>query len=245
MADNSWKTLTTRVKKPRYAFKKKRKLAKSTVTAVKNIVKNEIKKEVEYKQYAAATTGVVPAYTGIAGANFFNLTAIPQGPSDSTRNGDEVTLKHIHLRLFFINNTGLNSNPYVIWRVIVFQYKASDLVTAPTITNILLSSAANGGNSGALSSRNIDYLSIYNVLYDRMFQTVAGLPSSTNNGSVANYTSLVKISVPMKYVKRKIQYIAGSTNAVNNIYLLVTTAQGPVTNNPQFIGDWDTTYTDQ
>lgn len=230
--------------------KKKGRMSKgktATKSDVVKIVRKQLKSVQEMKQHTVglATTDV---YSGTAAVRQYDLTAIAQGVLDTQRDGDEIYLKHIKIRLFVCNQETVTSNDYVNWRVFVFQYMDNPLSGAtqnPNIANFLLTSNANGGTYGAFSSRNQDHFSSYHVLYDKFFRTVLGGKANSPGDNPAYATSFV-INVPLKYAKRKVEYVAGSVNGPNHIWMLITTGQADVgaANNPFFLFDATVSFTD-
>lgn len=198
---------------------------------VAKIANKVTKKESEHKQASASTT-YADVYDG-GGSIQTNMTSIiTQGTTDAQRIGDELELTGIHLRMSFINGQGANSYPTINWRVMVFQYKSQD--NTPSGTELLTSATANAGVTyGTFSARNIDYLSVYNVLYDKAFQTGGnnGVALTADQNSKLNH--YLEFRVPLKYCKRKIQYENSTAVGVNDIYLFVTTDLNSLAVNPQ------------
>lgn len=126
-----------------------------------------------------------------------------------------------------------------------FQYKQDDQLVSPLLSGLVLASNANGGgDTGALSARNIDQLGIYHVLYDKMFITTIGEPSATSVGASGNESRHVHIKVPMKYAKKKVQFKAGTQYCTNGIYMMITTDRAGVTINPTLAYNFSVSYTD-
>lgn len=229
------KPRTTRSKytvKPRSVFTtaQKREVAK--------ISKQVEYKAAEHKQYANGQA-YVSIYGASAGSNTTHLTTVSQGNSDSTRLGDELTLKAIHLRLNIFNGQNATCNPFNNTRVIIFQYKSPD--NTPDVTKLLL----NGGGTGtrnAFSSFDIDYKGTYVVLFDETYTT-----HSTNvaNGTIpSDFSIFAKISVPLKYCKKRIVYQNGTTISNNGVWLTVIGDQPSIASNPAFQYDVNVTFSD-
>lgn len=217
-------------------------LSKKQEKGVSNIVHKVLKENTEYKQHqvSAPPTAV---YTGVAGAHFAHLTNMAQGVLDTNRVGDEATIKWLQLRIQLYNGVGATANVNVNWRVILFQYNRPD--GAPTLAELFLSAAANGGGGpGTWSARNIDYLNIYHVLVDRVYKTEQGFPAALNYGETGILTHNLVFKLPMKFVKKKIQYVAAGTAADNGIWLCVTTGQGTVATDPGILYTSACGYTD-
>lgn len=207
-------------------------------TAIKRVVKKEIKKVEETKQHTDgfAFTAV---YGAIAGSVIDHITDIAQGITDTTRVGDELTLKHIKVRGAVFNGATNNSNDI---RIIVFQYKNSDNI--PVCDNLLQNTVMSGNTRSAYSARQQDYLNEYIVLYDKTYPTEIGIPGAANTGTSGQYHKLVEFDVPLKYAKKKIQYEAATNNSVNGIYVLVIGSQASGASNPTVGLQWAVSYTD-
>jgi len=225
-------------------FKKKSDgLTEKQAKTVAKIAKKVTLKAAETKEQSY---GIVPVtiFDG-AGSLLSNMTSIAQAVGDNSRIGDEVTLKDISVRMNFSNGTGINSNHWVNWRVIVFQYNDKDNVPNPN--EMLKTTVANEGNTyGTMSSRNIDYMSVYNILYDKTIQTTGtqGL-AYTGDADSSGHFKFHSFKVPLKYAKKKIRYEAGATaDAINSIFMLITTDRSTVGTNPTVKYNVDVHYTD-
>lgn len=225
------------VKKSKRNYKRAPKSVKNSLSVpqkkeVKYIVNKTIKSDTEYKQMAyGASTGSI--YCGTAGLYTLDITGqIIQGIGDSQRVGDEINIKSLHMRFNLWNNIDL---AYTTWRIIVFQYKTHSLSFPPTLAQMVLQSASNtGGTYGAMSSRNIDFMNSYHVLYDKMIMT-----------DKTTFTSkLLRVSIPLKYAKKKIQYSAAGVSTLDGLFLFITTHAGTTTNNPAAQVDLNLSYTD-
>lgn len=231
---------------PRRMYKKgvKKKVGYLTAKQKKetvSLIRRQIQANSEHKQYVQSVANQA-VYAGAVGSYMTHLTSIGQGPGDSERVGDEINLHAVQMKMLFYNRAGVTSNPYTVWRISVFQYKSQD--NAPAVGEAFLSNAASGGTYGAMSGRNIDYLGVYNFLYDKTFVTVAGEGNAANYGNVSNYVIYKEFYVNLKYVKKKIQFEAGGSGTVNGIYMFVTTGQPSVTTNPLFSFTASIRYTD-
>lgn len=223
------------------ALKQHKALGKYQKKEVKQIVNKVLDGEEEHKQFSASDV-LQSVWTG-AGTKIVSLTSITQGDADNQRQGDEIHINSCHLRVGLFNNTGSGANPFVNFRVMIFQYKNSDM--APSVNQMFLTSNANNGNvAGTYSSRQIDYMPTYNVLYDKIVHTEQGTANASNFAPSGNTFKLLKIRVPMKYVKRKIQYQAAGANHTNGLWMLVTTDAATIASNPSFAYDVAVGYTD-
>lgn len=214
----------------RFRKKPKSKLSVEAKREVRSLISKGISRNAESKQHSVSVApGIV--FDGAGGVIISQLTNMAQGVADNQRVGDEATLKWLRVHMFFSNQAGATANPYTFFRVVIFQYHRSD--NAPQIAELFLVSSANGGATyGTFSSRNIDYMGIYNVLYDKTIKTVQGAANAANYGANSSYAQELQIRVPLKYAKRKIQYLAASTTSTNGIYILITTGQVSTATDP-------------
>lgn len=229
-------------RKPRDKALFKDALSKKQKKAIKKEIKQAMDKENEFKQYSKsqALTGV---YAGTAGSFLVNLTDLTQNTTDAGRVGDEMYLERIELLMNFTVGLGATSTEYCHFRVFVFQYKAHD--DTPTISEMLLTSALNGGSDyGTYSSYNIDYKPTYHVLLDKTVRCEAGTPSANNYGTTGQITQHRRYIVPLKYCKRKIQFKTGATTQNNGIWMIVTTNLASVTSQPSVGYNVSVRYTD-
>jgi len=221
----------------------KRKVAKKMFKKATKVVLP--KKTIEFKQF---TQGA--GYNGFSTNTFAvtHLTPVASGNLDNQRNGDKVYARALHVRLGIQCNfpsVGAPANSFVNARVIVFQYKNSD--STPTASQMFL----NGGGAvtvNTFSARNIDYMSQYVVLYDKVVQVRGWIntPGGTFAGVAVpdNYMRYMRFRVPLKYADKQLKYQAGTTNCNNGLWLLVLSDQSTVTNNPTYTFDSNFTYTD-
>lgn len=221
--------------------KKAANLAPQTANAVRKIIKYEKTKEVEDKQFAAGKSIVAYFGTTTQATNTLqSLLDMTQGTADNQRVGDEVTLKHIQFRISFGNNSGTGSGLYSYARLVIFQYKQTN-ATAPNISNMFLNGAGTA-QVNIYSAINIDHQSTYTVLYDKVFKTVGALGTGTSIPD--SYTSFHRINIPLKYAKKRIKYIAGGSNCMDQIYYVILGEQPSVSLNPYHSADWTIRYTD-
>ncbi len=220
-----------------------KKMFKKISTRSTNIVLP--KKSIEYKQF---TLGA--GYLGFSTNTFAvtHLTPVTSGNSDSQRVGDKLYARALHVRLGIQCNfpaVGSQANPFVNARVIVFQYKKTD--STPLSSEMFLHGAGQG-TANSFSARNIDFMSKYVILYDKVVQVRGWI--NTPGGAFAgvpvpdNYMRYMRFRVPLKYADKQLKYQAQSTNCNNGLWLLVLSDQPTINNNPTYTFDSNFTYTD-
>lgn len=193
-------------------------LPKMVKQEVKSLVKRQMRGESKYL-LSNANTSVT--YNG----TLARLSSIPQSAgasTDTTRIGDAVQPTSLQLTYTFYNIGAAGVNPYESdCRVIVFRWLVDDSLSAPT-AGLILNSV--GGIYSAISTFNHDQRGNFEVLYDKLHL----ISNSTLQPSNKPVRASIKVN------SKKIQYVAGATNGLNNIYILTIgdsdTAVDPVLN---------------
>lgn len=193
------------------------------------------------KEYFANSYSQTIVQAPVLGSNCFQcITLIPQGPGDSQREGDQVTLSSLDINYYVFQS--LSSIPmYQLIRVIVFQWNQDTVVpsAAPTYDQILLI-GANGGDA----TRNVicpyshDYRHNFRILYDK-WHTVTTANSSVANGNAVSPVINVRIN---KFMNPKIAFHGGGTNGRNHCYVMMLCRD--VTTNPTGVFVFKTNYRD-
>lgn len=138
------------------------------------------------------------------------LSAIPQGNTDISRNGDRLKLYKIHFRgdaLCF------SADAYNRIRVVVFQWFPA---TLPTAGSILLP-GLNAVNIDFASHYAHDTRQQYRVMYDRVHKLI-GNASTANTPNTA--ASVKQFVFSLRIPRRQLQYVAGTTTGSNQIYIM-------------------------
>lgn len=170
-------------------------------------VKRLIKQTQESKYFILQSTNTFD-YSGAV----VKLSAIPQGDTDVTRDGDKITPTSLSVR-YSIYNTGTaaTSPTEIDYRVIIFRWRPDDTSGAPIASNIM---ATTGNLYAALSEYIHDQRSNFEVLYDRMH---LGVLSVLGAGANRPFHAKVKVN------SRSIKYLAGGTAGLDNLYILFIT----------------------
>jgi hypothetical protein len=172
-------------------------------------------------------------FDGTAGRILVDLTAlVTQGTTDSQRLGDHLYLDRIEANFLVNNQVGATSNPYTTFRVFFFQY-FGDSAVAPTIANMLLSSAANAGpNTGSMSQFDIDHQEQYKVCYDSGLIVTTGTNGLAALG-VGNHGQVHAWKFQIRNIPdRNIRFYAAGADGPNHIFVIVTTDQATIAVNP-------------
>lgn len=208
MSMNKQKSTTSKTQ-PKRSYRRRYQPKKSVV----QIVRKELNKNIETKYYDRASTSASGDTVDYSGSAFYVLTTPSQGTTDLTRVGDKVRIRGLHCRMNLFCGDSTNT-----MRVILYQYKQASNLIANSVTYLL-----NGTYVGTAQAPNSpyvhDYQKLFNVLYDKTF--ALDLVSKPE-------MSLV-FKCPIKYARKEIAFSAGSTDAINHIYLLVISDSGAAT----------------
>lgn len=140
-----------------------------------------------------------------------SLCDIPQGDTDSTRDGDAVNPTSLQFGL-----TMTVADSYNVFRCIIFRWKPNSGLTAPTPGRILqLVASANAVNSPVIW----DYKSQFNILYDKTW--VLGTINVCDNQVREIQEMLPLANVP-------IHYTAGSIVGSDKIFVLFISDSGAI-----------------
>jgi hypothetical protein len=143
-----------------------------------------------------------------------SMTSVPQGDTDSTRDGDRLKIKEVRFRVGV--KTGSTTPTFL--RIICFQWKPD---TTPVYANILLDQ--HNTSAAPLSDFTHDTRQMYHILSDDLVQV----------DTVAHPATCVERSIKSGF-EPYIQYQAGSSStATNMIYVLAISDVS--SNGPQVI----------
>lgn len=180
--------------KKNYKGRKGRKVA--TVQKVRKIVKSIVAHNTELKYFDTAAANSVD-YAG----SFYDLTALAQGDTDVTRDGDKLTLRKLKAKLSI--SLGDTTN---LFRIVYFRWKQNNISVTPTQS--YFSNPYTNNINCTYAPQNWDTHDNFQILYDRTF-------------TLNTYTHPQRlITVNLKLSKLpKVAYDAGSTSGNNHIYL--------------------------
>ena len=177
----------------------------ATVPQVRRIVKRALHKDEEEK-YAI----VQASYTVSITPGIYTIANTSQGSSGGTHVGDECRLRSIWFRWAMGVADVTN-----VMRVIIFVWHPLMSFAAPAATNILKTVTPPNQITSCYQEDGEDQ---YTILYDHVqaLGTVAGTPSN-----------------PVGLFRRKLNlkqdYATGSSNCSNNLYVLLVSDSGAVT----------------
>lgn len=188
-----------------------------------NAVTKTLAKSVEQKHLTAYHNWNVT--TNPAGS-VSKISAIVQGHTDQQRIGDEVNLVSASIRLHCrLDTPGTTGDYFANVRVLVFQWKMSDVSGPPTLDDILQGT----GTNPFVAPYDFDNqrANMFSVLYDKVFLLAAPTYSNTATGSgnqylwpgnTRNTDFYDNVELDLKFCKKQIQFDAGSLLGVNHIY---------------------------
>lgn len=178
-------------------------------------VKRIVARRQELKYFA-----VLSNFAAITAATYMiDLTQIPQGDTDSTRDGDHLMLcgtPEFHVR--FQNDLTGAGDAGAMYRLIIFQWHPSN-GTAPIGSDILLT-----GVSGAVDYTSFyshDKRQLYTILYDECFKTWGHGAGGAGPGTNQTDSGLHRIKYSFAKAQKQCQYQGGSTSGTNQIYMFM------------------------
>ncbi len=197
------------------AFKQRRKrLSKRELIASRTYVKRYVKSQQQMHYWNVQTATVIPCDDT---ATIVDLAAVTQGDTDSNRDGDELKVRKIDLRINWQFNTGgVNPQP---GRVMLIQWSGSS--SAPTLSEILLVSGAGLAVNSPVNQDN-SRANMFKVIMDRRFVASGG-------GAGGGLMRLTK----SKGFNRKIAYLSGGTTGRGKFYLLAIGDTATSTDQPE------------
>lgn len=187
---------TTMYRRPYRRYYKKRAYGKPSKNFSRK-VKRVLTKAAEKKFHDVSQAGSVSVTSTPV---LVDLSSISAGDTDQTRDGDQLTIRSIHLKYQLVAGDSTN-----IVRIILFQWFMDTAVAGggPTAANILQST------TNSMSSYTHDTRFQYKILDDKIV--------SLDTSSRDSYTLNRRI---IKGFKKKIQFSAAGTSGTNKIYLL-------------------------
>lgn len=179
---------------------------KKTVRLVKRVLNNQSEKHV----YTVAVNGTF----GSAGTTQ-DLSAISQGDTVSTRDGDRLTIKSIIFRYGLIAADNTN-----FCRVMLIQWLQNDNATAPTISGVFNSNFTSQPYAAFAPFNKAAAGYTFVPLYDKTFAMTTQGPASVK--------AMVKLTPKSfkKKAKAMINFNPGATTGVGKIYLIVISDSG-------------------
>lgn len=186
-------------RRPKRRYNRGRKLNYRQKKEVKRLV--HVQQELKFWDVSTNAYGI--DNSGVT----FTLSAVPQGDSDSHRDGDRLYIRKMYVRgqIEFGDSTN-------IVRLIFYQWKPS---TTPILGSILLN-----GPSGSIdvhSQYSHDYRQQFKILYDKTFVIIGNSSSAT---SPYTPVSIRQFQFTLRRLNHQMQFIGGGTAGTNQIYYL-------------------------
>lgn len=178
--------------------------------AIANTVKQVMNRRTETKFWDEYE---VKYAVGGAGSNYVqDLTLVPQGDTDTTRDGDKLTLTSLKLN-YFIDPQSAQLDHY--FRIIILQWHELTAATTPSATSILQNVSTD--RDAILSEYTWDYKARFKIMYDRVHYI---RPLTTNTGNYCENIPTQRISKFIKIPRKTIDYVAGGTNGNHHIFMV-------------------------
>lgn len=164
------------------------------------------------KKYFDTDVQVSPSSTYI----LQDLSNIPQGDTDVSRDGDKIMIKSLHLRgLIAVGDT----TNFV--RIIVYQWHPSDVTLSPT-ANLVLSDLTSPLNT----PYNHDNGKMYSIFYDRLIALGSNSQQTVAIEKIWRFGN--KLDRRLKWVNQSIDYVAGTTGGSDKLFLLIVSDSGGI-----------------
>lgn len=179
-------------------------MARSLKRKMKRVARGQIRYMSEKKWFTAHTANNID-FSG----QIDNLTQIPQGDTDLTRDGDQVRLTSFQLRA----NIRVGDNTNTI-RLIVFRWNDNNAVVVPAPADLITAISTGEAPLGAYQQDNVRSRR-FNVLFDRLYSVDA------NNPQV-----VLKIK---KRMSSTINFNGGGTGGRGHIYFMYISDSGAAT----------------
>lgn len=195
----------------RRGFKRGRRLTPRQRTEVNKIINT--RSELKFVLSNQVAVGIPNTWT------FFKIAGISQGQQDSQRDGDRLTWVNnpICMNHLVVNALGVTGDIYNNVRIVILQWHPNDAV-APVVGDIFLN-----GNTGAIdfsSQYNHDKRQLYTVIFDRNYKTVGNGVNAQQPLTSDVQSGLQMSKISTRFLKKQVQYNAGTTAGTNQIYLI-------------------------
>jgi len=165
-------------------------------------------------------------------AQQFAIASIPQGDTDSTRDGDRVKLQHLEFRFdTYLQGTGGTNDFTNTVRLTFYQYRPMSSGSHPVIADIYQDSNS-VAQAPTFSPVNWDNRADFKILYDNRFLLSGNGPS------------LVGVNVVRIPLKGSIQWVSGSNTVGQNQLFYIISSDSLVASHPLFNIKTRVTYTD-
>lgn len=204
--------------RPRRLFtsgrKRKRVFSQKKRKRVSQIAKRVLQRNAEWK---ASHTGITGSATTSGSLN--SVCEISQGDTDSTRDGDQLTMGTISYYLRLVQSSGVGADTYNNIRVIIFQWYPQSV---PAVTDIVNTTSG----LGTMFHYNTDKAKSFKIIKDKNYL----LQTKNSDGvpAVVQFGRRHKVRIGRK----KIQFVSGGTTGSNKVYFLFL-SDSSVTPHPQ------------
>lgn len=204
--------------KPRRKYRKAV-LSKAQRFEVSKIASRQISRRSENKAYDRTYNSSVGW-----GGQILDLSAVTQGDTSSTRDGDSLYVRGVSVRGNIVPADATNTV-----RALVFQWSPNSSDDSPSIDEVLeITSSANDVHAYYHKGDSQKYT----ILWDKTY----ALSSTSNDNQVFN-TGWLRPKV------KKLQFSAGVSSGTNHIYFLILSDSG-VAAHPAFVMNTRLTFND-
>jgi len=226
------------VKRPRPILRRQRRIPYGKGLTRKQAlqVQRLMQKNIELK-YIAFNSGVTTAVS-----QTMNISSVPwqvpQGTTDSTRIGDELTWISIKLRFEILNSSGALSDAFNNVRLVIFQWKPN---STPVATDVFIPGPS--GVPDIWSTYGHDRRNEFCIVYDESFKTVGNQLAATNPATSDLTTGVQDRSISLKYAQKKCHFSAAGVTA-SNLFFIALVSDSSVAPHPTITYQVKTFYRD-
>lgn len=187
--------------------KDKAKQEKTTKKVIKDLIRSEIGPELKYHT-AALLTSTAATVSNSAGWLFYDLCVTAQGLTDSTRVGDNIKIEKLDVKMQLDANSTFRTGTV---RVFMFQWHADNSISTPLNTDLFMASISGFTDSCSPPNEDNKKGKKWTMLYDKTYS----MCNVTADSSIKN----LRFSCPLKFARKKLQYVIGSGQGYDHIYI--------------------------
>ena len=166
--------------------------------------------ELKYFAFNSGLGSAIGSTMNISPAPFL----VPQGTTDSSRIGDELTWVSMKIRFEIVNSLGVASDTYNNFRVCIFQWHPN---STPAATDVFI--AGPSGSPDVWSTYGHDRRHEFTIVYDEVFKTVGNAQAATTPNTSALTTGVQDRSISLRFAKKKCSFVGAGVTASNLFYI--------------------------
>lgn len=205
-------------RKKRYVRRKRKPFSKKQVKTIKKISERRSELKMHNVSGSTATTGGFEV----------NLSAVSQGDTILTREGDRIEPTSLKLNYRIIRDAGVAADTVDAVRVLIIQWHPDTLVDAPQLSDVLQDASTVTQQRVSPITGEVAKRARFTLLYDRIHDFIYDRSHGKDSVAMRNlWFNLTK--------KARVLYnTGGATTGKNHIYLLVAGQQVVATEDSTF-----------